>query len=181
MRPNPLFSVFIVALFGVACGQSGEGRFTVSTVQQHEECLSTAFPFEPVFLASRERAQSMGIFLQSRGGSFQFVDVVYFEVFDPATVEVGVAYDLVPIATEESRIVSAIELQASCPELDDSLTIEGSLVFDSFSREVDGIIAGSIEDGRIVSLRTGEVVADGFSGAFSFPVQVGQPYEEFRN
>ena len=181
MRANLISILLVLTAVSAGCAQVGEGRFTVGAVHRHAECMATAFPFEPIFLASRERAKSLGIFLQSRGGSFQFVDVVYFEVFDPATIEVGVAYPMDPITTPDSRVVSGVELGESCPDIEDSLSLEGELVLDSFSREVDGIVAGSVEDARLVDLRSGELVADGFTGSFEFPVQVGQPYEEFRN
>ncbi len=179
--PSSLRHLALAALlFSSACSPDASGRFTIDGVTAHEECLGAVFPFEPFFLTLRERADATAIFLQSRGGAFQYVDVIHFEIFEAESIETGVPYTLDPITMEDSRIVSGVELGESCPELFDSLTIDGTLEFDSFSREVDGLVRGTV-DGSLRSLRTGEDVASSIAGDFEFTVQVGQPFEEFRN
>lgn len=142
--------------------------------------MGQMFPFDPIFFAARERADSMGLFFQSRGGNFQFVDLLHFEVFDHEEVSAGSTLTVHPITARDSEAVGGLELGESCPDLADSLGVEGTLTFDSFSRDVDGLISGTIE-GQVVSLKDDDVVAGSLSGTFDFTVQLGQPYEEFRN
>jgi hypothetical protein len=169
----------ILAPWAWGCGEPGTGRFQVSDVQKHDECIGRMFPFEPVFFAARERVDSMGLFFQSRGGNFQSVDVIHFEVFGSNGIEPGTQLTLDPLAARESEAVGSLELGESCPDLADSLAITGTLTLDSFSRDVDGLISGSV-DGEVVSLLDDDIVAGSLTGQFDFTVQLGQPYEEFR-
>jgi hypothetical protein len=172
-----LCAILIAPVYG--CGQPGSARFVVDDIQKHEECLSRMFPFEPIFFAARERAESVGIFLQSRGGNFQSVDIIHFEVFNPDDVQTGVSIPVDSTVTRDSQAVGSLQLGESCPELRDSLAVSGSIVFNSFSREVNGLMSAEFE-GQIVSLTDDDVVAGSLSGDFDFTVELGQPYEEFR-
>lgn len=180
MRANVLITCLVTTLGAAACSPSGTGRFTIANAIEHQDCFDVAFPFEPYFLTARSRTDSTGIFLQSKGGSFQFVDVIAFEVFEPDSIETGHPYPLEPIATRDSRVVGSLELGESCPDLMDPLALEGTLEFSQWSRAIDGVVAAHL-DAQIRSLDTGQLVAEGFEGDFEFTVQVGQPYEEFRN
>lgn len=167
-------------IWASGCGPSDSALFEVDGVQKHQECLGKTFPFRPIFHAYRERADSVGIFFQSRGGNAQFVDVVHFEVFDPTNVETGTPITLDPIITYETRVASTVELGESCPEVNDSIGLLGTITFDSFSQEIGTLISGTV-DGELTSLRDLETVASSFTGEFEFTSQVGQPFEEFRN
>lgn len=176
-RIAPLLLVLMIGAWG--CGQPGSGRFVVDDVRKHTECMGKVFPFEPIFFAARERADSMGLFFQSRGGNFQFVDVLHLEIFNTENIQPGVELTVESVADRDTEAVGGLELGETCPNLPDSLAITGTLVFDSFSRDVDGLISGTL-DGEVVSLTDDDVVAGSLHGEFDFTVQLGQPYEEFR-
>lgn len=173
----------ILLLLGIAvvgCSPPSSARFEVTDVQKHADCMDAAFPFVPIFHASRSRDESVGIFFQSRGGNFQSVDVVHFEVFGTERLPLGEPIPLDPVVMERTTVASDLLLGESCPEITDSFGIQGTITFDEFSQTMDGIIAGSL-DGELVSLRSNEVIAGSFTGTFDFTVQIGQPFEEFRN
>lgn len=191
--PKRAVIIFITTLLA-SCTPPASARFEVSGVAaEYSECFEVAFPFVPIFHAYRERAGSVGLFMQSRGGNFQFVDAVYFEIFDPENLNSGETVQIDPVATPDTRVVANLDLGESCPDvgvlaqtpsstpsISEVPLIQGTVTFNQFSREVDGIIDGTV-DGMLVHPRSGEVVAESFTGDFNFTVQVGQPYEEFRN
>lgn len=177
----PLRAAFILLLLGLTgCAPPTSAHFDVSGDVAYPECFGKAFPFAPIFAAYRERADSVGLFFQSRGGNPQSVDVVYLEVFAPADLPVGTAIPMDAKVGPDTVVSNAVELSESCPDLSDALYINGTVTFDEFSQEIDGVIAGTI-DGALANIRDGAIVADSFTGDFNFTVQVGQPYEEFRN
>ena len=159
------FLLAITALVA-ACSPPASARFEVSDVQKHQECFDLAFPFDPVFLASRSRDESVGIFFQSRGGNFQFVDLIHFEVFGTGNLPIGEPIEMDPIVMNATRVASDLVLGRSCPEMTDSLGLTGTITFDEFSQEIDGVIAGSV-DGSVVSLRSGDTVAGSLTGGSS--------------
>ncbi len=187
-------TILLFVIFSLAgCAKPASGRFEVSGIAPaYAACFDIAFPFVPIFHASRERDESVGLFFQSRGGNFQFVDVVYFEVFDFASVPLGTPIPTSPLVTDDTRIAAGMALGHSCPPIGilgstpagtpsiaEYPVITGDVTFDQFSQEPGDTIAGSI-DGALVDW-DGNSVAETFTGEFSFEVQVGQPYEEFRN
>lgn len=119
--------------------------------------------------------------------------MVYFEVFDPESVELGTPIATDPLVLQDTKIAASLDLGESCPpvgilgtsepgkpQISNVPHIVGEVTFDQFSQEIDGVIAGTVE-GTLVHPKTGETVAESFTGEFDFTVQVGQPYEEFRN
>lgn len=191
-QPRHLCSFAALLIVATACSPPASGRFEVSGVDESvRTCFDIAFPFVPIFHAYRERSNSFGLFFQSRGGTPQFTDTVYFEVFTPSEVVVGEALTVEPVVGLHTQVAGAVDLSESCPavgvlgtttnkpSLLDTLGIVGTLTFDQFEEEIDGTIAGRVE-GELVD-REGIVVAEQFTGDFEFTLQVGQPYEEFRN
>ena len=145
MRANVLITCLVTTLGAAACSPSGTGRFTIANAIEHQDCFDVAFPFEPYFLTARSRTDSTGIFLQSKGGSFQFVDVIAFEVFEPDSIETGHPYPLEPIATRDSRVVGSLELGESCPDLMDPLALEGTLDEEKVRRATNNALVGNAE------------------------------------
>jgi len=171
-------TIFLVGLLS-GCNSSGTGSFQIGEASDHVDCFTAMFPFDPPFLAARDRSGSTGIFIQSRGGNFQNVDLIYFELFQPPPT-IGEPLQTSPPGEEEgATILSELQFGESCPDVLDSMWIDGTVTFDAFEDEQNGRVEGSV-DGDVVSVVTGEPVATGLTGDFSFLVKRGQPYEEFR-
>ncbi len=170
-------SVAVVLLGG--CPVTSEGFFDVADVREYENCFDAMFPFEPRFLTSRERQGSVGLFMQSDGGNFQDADVVYMEVFDRDDVETGTAIEFSRPGELDAAVIGEVQFGNSCPDLVESLYLQGNVVFDQFDSAQDGFVEGRLEGASIWSARSEQVVAGTFEGDFLIEVRVGQPYEEF--
>lgn len=186
MRPraqNIHVLVALVALIGTtaACGTPSDTVFTVSDVRQHSDCLDLVFPFEPPFQAARQRSDSIALFFQSDGGNFQITDVITFDIFDEEAARGSGGVQLATLPGDDVAASGSAEFSESCPDLGDNLGIVGTLVFEQLTTQSRGVVQGELVDGQIVSVDSGEVVAGQIEGSFSFIVQVGQPYAEFRN
>ena len=173
--------VTVTCAFACGCNPESSALFEVDGVDgEYSDCFAEVFPFEPVFHAYRERAGTAGLFFQSRGGNFQFVDVITFEIFNPDQLALNTAIPLEPVVTPQSKMTAVMELTETCPDLAYQPQIEGTVTFEQFEQESRGRIIGTV-NGQLLHPLTLEVAASSFSGSFDFVVQQGQPYEEFRN
>lgn len=169
----------LAALLLAGCSVSSEGFFDVSGVTDHESCFDAMFPFEPRFLTSRERQGSAGLFMQSAGGNFQDADVVYMEIYDRENVDTGVQIDFSRPGVLEAAAIGEIQMGRSCPDLIESLYLQGGVVFEQFDTAQDGFVEGRLENASIWSARSDEQIAGTIEGEFLIEVRVGPPYEEF--
>lgn len=168
-----------------ACGGGDEnvGHFEMADIRVDDErgaCLDAAFPFDPSFFAARERIDSVGVFLQSRARLGQDADIVYFEVLEPDEVrgeESAVSFGGPPSASTPIR--AEIDLGESCPKLNASLRLQGSVQFDALGTESGDRVAGELLEGTLVDSRSGETVAGSVTGRWDFVVETTAPHRTY--
>jgi len=167
-------AVLIWSVFFLGCSDGSFGRFEIGTPTEHSACLNAMFPFEPNFLAARVRSGSVGLFMQTDGGAYSNTDLVYIEVYktDQLTHVLG------PPGRVDADAIAEIEVAGSCPDLIESLYVDGTLAFEEFDANAGGVISGRVV-GDLWSQRSQTLVAPGFDGSFFIEVRRGQPYEEF--
>ncbi|MBA2663496.1 MAG: hypothetical protein H0U74_14505 [Bradymonadaceae bacterium] len=186
---NPAFgppSLVLLALLGFglcsACTfDYGEAKFTIGAVSAHNACFSQAFPLEATFFSARERANSVGVFLQSVPGHIGETDLVFFEVYQPDFVNtrLGQPIALSPPEQSDAVVRGKLALMGACPQMLESFYIAGDVVFEALDPLDTQSVAGTIEGASIVDARTGVVVAEGLSGSWRFDVRRSQPFQEF--
>jgi hypothetical protein len=184
-RSPSLTTVMLAAMWiltAAACAPDdyGYARFTVDEVTDYEACMSEAFPLEASFFAARNRANSLGLFLQTRGGHNANHDLVYLEIHQPAYVRARLG-EPVPLSSPtdvDPVVVARLLLLDSCPDLLESLFVTGTVVFEALSPNGDRRIEGHFSGAQLVSSRTSEVIAS-IEGSWAYDVLRGPPHEEF--
>ena len=179
MRRRLLISPLIALLALSGCARSSSGEFDVSDVRKYGDCLDAVFPFEPLFFTARTRQESTGLFMQSRGGNFQSVDTIYLEVFSQSIAAGTTLTFSRPGEGLDAQMTGEFEMGESCPDLRESLFLDGQVRFDEFDTEQDGFVEGELVGASIISGRDEEIVAGSLTGEFRIEVRDGQPYEEF--
>jgi hypothetical protein len=191
-RPRFLAACLGVALLAVGCVESsGEAQFEASGFRKFDSCLQSLFPLEPTFLATKDRIDSVGIFLQTEPAIGPGGDIVYLEVFDTERVtdspETTLSFAYPPSLDPPAR--AKLAPWESCPDTNVSLGVEGTIRFDEFGTDSGDRMVGELVDGRIVDARTCsvdradertcEVVAESFSGSWDFDVEVTAPHRTY--
>lgn len=186
-----------------ACNQPapGSARFEVDGVQpDYQTCLSEAFPFDANFSTARYRqsteTRSSTSFIHQRAGTVMHNDdLIYFEIFErDAMTAQAPAVDLrlreAPVILPSTpklledldrpgpRARGNLIFKRTCPQLADSLLIEGTLTFERLDDRPGGRIVGALTNGRILSAYTGAVVAERLTGEFDYPVEHGPPFQD---
>jgi len=174
----------VVVLTAVGCADNGgEGRFDVDGLRKFRDCLSNAFPLEPTFMATRERVDSTGMYLQNRARVGPDGDLVYLEVFDHASLADNpgqtVSIDYPPGSSPSAR--GEVATWESCPDTNVSLAVDGTVRFDAFGTDAGDRMTGEITEGRILDARTDEVVAESFTGSWDFEVEIAAPHRTYPN
>lgn len=168
------------AVGATACSDPGEyGRFDTAQSANLRDCMAEQFPFEGDLFAARMRNGRLGIFLQSTPDITSKADIFYFEIYDPESITVGdpIALDGPSVPPPPAR--ADVGFFSSCAHTNESLSIGGSIVFNSFDYQNAGVISGELLDGQFIDKRNGQVVVDDLSGEWNFVVRRGPPYEDF--
>lgn len=176
MKLLKLIPIFLVC---AACDNESFARFEIDGVQKYTDCLGEVFPYEPNFLTARRRQESVGLLMQSEGGSFQQSDVVYIEVYDVRAARRGETLTFSEPGTLEAQAIGEIEVAHTCPDLVESMYLTGAVVFDEFSLEQDSFVNGELVDAAVKSRRDEAWIATSLTGGWEIQVLQGQPYEEF--
>lgn len=186
-----------------ACGQPSPGtaRFEVQGIQpDYQTCLSEAFPFEASFNTARYRqsteTRSTTSLIHQRAGTVMHNDdLIYMEIFErdalpqqSATVDLRlkpapVILPNTPHLLEDldrpgPRARGNLIFKRTCPDLADSLLIEGTLTFERLDDRPGGRVVGRLTEGRIMSAYTGALVAESVTGEFDYPVEHGPPFQD---
>ncbi|MFB6372353.1 MAG: hypothetical protein ABEN55_04440, partial [Bradymonadaceae bacterium] len=152
-------------------------------IQKFGDCLQRTFPLEPTFMATQERIDSVGIFLQTKARIGPAGDIVYFEVFDNEEFADNpgktVTFEYPPESSPAIR--AKLAPWESCPDTNASLAIEGTVRFDQFGTDSDDRMIGELVEGKIVDARTDEVVAESLTGTWDFDVEVSAPNRTWPN
>ena len=151
------------------CIEQGKAHFDLTEASHKtDDCLSNAFPMDLSVMNVVYREDSRGIFLQTRAGSFENADLVYFEVFHSTRRDVELPIGQ-KIADERSVLVE-IELGESC-DVPQSLRIDGFAYFDELDTADEGRISGHLHDATLYRLRRDGWNAVGtISGFWDFEV-----------
>lgn len=162
----------------VGCADESFARFEVEGIAAYDACLNTVFPFEPDFLAVRQRPDSAGLLMQTPPGGLTDADIVYLEIFDIDAAKAGTPITFALPGTLDAAAIGELQL-ASCPDVIDNIYISGEVVFSSFGTEWDDLVVGELRNARLDSARQETTIASSFTGNWQIKVQEGQPYEEF--
>lgn len=175
-----LWLLLTFALVLVGCADPAEyASFHASGFEDLPDCLVDSFPVEPDFRAIRRRTDNVGIFLQTASDIKSRNDVVYFEIYEPDSLQAQTPLVLGSIHDTAAPARGKLVFSSSCPFYRQSLEIQGALIFDSFDLNHGGIVAGRLEDGSVIDPRTGTSVIDELHGSWRFIVRKGPPYEDF--
>ncbi len=170
----------VLAFLIVGCTNSEEhASFEILSEADLPECMAEQFPFEPTFLSAKTYNERTGLFLQSPSDHRSYNDGVNFELYNPDDISPGEPIELGDASVPPPAARGKMVFFSSCAYEHDTLTLHGTLHFDSFDPEVDGIITGELRDARAVDARTGETKIEDLSGTWSFRVRAGPPHEDF--
>jgi len=171
-------------LLAPACGGGDEntGHFEVADIRVDDErgaCLDATFPLDPTFFAARDRIDSVGIFMQSRARPGQDADILYLEVLKPNEVReqtgTPIAFGGPPSASTPIR--AEVDMGETCPRLNASLRLQGSVQFDTLGTDSGERVAGALLEGTVVDNRSGEIVAGEVTGRWEFVVETEAPHQ----
>lgn len=174
--------VWVAVLTG--CNNPDEfAQFEANDAGALPECLADQFPFEPTFLSARTRDNRTGIFLQTSSDVKHQNDVAYIQLRNTDTVPAGESIPLdedldAPLSEIDRRARAKLAFFSSCPDSTETLRLVGTIEFDTFEPEADGVVEGSFA-GQAVDARTGDVVVDELTGSWRLVVRAGQPYQDF--
>ncbi len=166
-------------LVSVACAEPDAlARFRADGIQTFQSCLDRFFPLKATFATGRDRIDSTGFFWATDTTVTSDTDLVYLEVFDrqAATNSAGspVSFSYRPdTATQPMRM--ELHPEQSCPDLNISLVVEGSVEFSTFGRDIGDTVTGELVEGTILDARTGDTVATSITGDWDFDIQSGSP------
>ena len=172
------------------CADDGNGEFTISGIEQHEDCLSTASPLRPEMLAARERVNTIGLFMQTDFRLPSTSDLVYFEVYQPDYVRsrLGEPIELAdPLELfkddfefDEPPVVRGQMLFAeTCPEVLATFALRGTVIFHELGAEDGDVVRGELIDGEIINPREETVVARQVNGTWRYTVDQIRPKQHF--
>lgn len=178
MKPHTF--ILLALLLGPACASNGSASFDANVTDPESECLAEIFPFDPVFVAARERGGAFGLFFQSEGGNIQDKDVLYFEVFDVEGAERDEILEFSKPGTIDAQSSGEVEVVGQCPDHKESYYLVGSVRFDSFERKTRGKIRGEMLPSQIIRYRDEKVVAEDLTGRWDLLLRRGPPFEEFQ-
>lgn len=178
-----------MGLASASCAADEDAEFTIGSVQRYEDCLATASPIRPKMLAARERVNTIGVFMQTEAVLPSISDLVYFEVYQPKLVrsKLGEPIELAdPLEFEDDAdfdvppvVRGVIAFSETCPELNETFGLRGTVVFDQLGADDGDIVAGQLVDGVIVSTRDNEIVAEDVAGSWEFTVDQRRPHQYF--
>lgn len=189
-RPPLLMAALLVGVLVAGCGAESDAEFRISGIQQFDECLSKASPIQPEMMASRQRVNTIGVFLQTTYPLPSAADTVYFEIYQPELIRqnLGQPFELAdPIELfvgeeefdEPPVLRGQILFGETCPEVTETFALRGTVVFEELSAEDGQFVTGELIDGQIVSTRDESVVADQIEGSWQFEVQQGRPNDYY--
>lgn len=177
-------------LASAGCAADEDAEFTIGSIERYEECLSAASPIRPHMLASRDRVDTIGLFMQTDFRLPSTSDLVYLEVYQPKLVRsrFGEPFELAdPLELaepdfefDEPPIVrGVIAFSDTCPELNETFGLRGTVIFDQLGAQNGDIVEGELVDGVIVSTRDENIVARDVTGSWQFTVKPAGPYQTF--
>jgi hypothetical protein len=152
--------------------------FEASGAQRYQSCIDQLFPFAATFAATRQRIDSTGYFWMASTQPTYDTDLVYLEVYDRQAARNSgnspVQFVYRPETTGQPMRIE-IHPEGTCPDANISLVAEGTVRFDTFSDDNGDTVTGQLLSGAIIDARTGETVADTFTGEWDFNVTSGYP------
>lgn len=178
-------------LLACSCApDAGEARFEVTQVALQQDCMRRAFPFEPTDLRAQRHPGSTSLFFQNNPGPARSADLLTIELFadNPAAQPLPILVERNPSPQPGEPALAArvpndtpaaradLQLLNTCPLLDDSLLIEGSVTITEFGRDPGDTIAGQLT-AKLLDARTGATVAESLTGTFSFTIDHGRTSE----
>lgn len=172
--------VLVVFAAGLASCENTEeyAEFVADDVGALPDCMADQFPFEPAFLSARTRDDRTGIFLQTTLDVKHQTDLAHIVLYDTGSVTTGESIELAKGSDQQARARGKIAFFSTCPDLTETLRLTGSVSFDSFEPETNGVVDGHFT-GQARLARSGEVVVDELEGNWRFVVRSGQPYQDF--
>lgn len=186
---HPLLTLCLLTPLSCA-PDAGQARFEVTGAERQQDCMQRAFPFEPTDLRAQHHPGSTTLFFQNNPGPIRTADLLTIEVFapdptaQPVPLRVEVNADAQPweprlstfIPPDQPAARADLQLLNTCPLVDDSFIIEGTLTFSMFGRDPGDQIKGRL-DAKLLDARTGATVAQTLTGTFDFTIDHGRTSE----
>ncbi len=181
--PSRLVAALAAALVAASAGcaeAEDTARFEVTDIDapsEMAECFEEAFPLEPSFFAARESLETVGLLMQTKTRLGPDGDLVHVELFGPDEIDeqLGESIAVEHPSDTSSPARASVAMYQTCPRLDASLAVEGTIRFEEFGKDPGDRIVGELTDATIVDTRREQPVAS-MSGSWAFTVEGAPPH-----